>query len=126
MMATEGNQTVDLRIYDLCRNKLQLSEGDAAAVSLELQEFINEEKAQLQKARQEEDHSDRLDFEEFIEQRIEFLRRDIHNMHTEFSAELLQQPETNAHTTEVLQWMFTYFAFEMGGIIALILLLLKH
>lgn len=125
-MASEGNHKVDLRIYDLCRSKLQLSDIDAAAVSLELQEMINEDKLHWQQEQQKADQADRLDFEEFIEQRIEFLRRDLHNFHTTFSAELQQLPEAGVHSTEVLQWMFTYFAFQMGGIIALILLLLKR
>ena len=124
-MASEGNHQVDLRIYDLCRTKLQLSDIDAAAVSLELQEMLNEEKQSWQQDQQKAESADRLAFEEFIEQRIEFLRRDLHNFHTEFSAELGQIPEAGILSTEVLQWMFTYFAFQMGGIIALILLLLK-
>ncbi len=120
----EGKQKIDLRIYELCRAKLQLSDEDAVALSLELQGMLEEERAFLLKKYLEGERTERADFEAFIEQRIEFLRVDLHNMHTEFSAELRQTPSPG-HYTDILQWMFTYFAFLMGGLVAVILLLLK-
>ncbi len=123
-MSMEGNQTVDLRIYDLCRTRLNLAEGEAATLSKELQVLIEEERAILLKHYLEAERADRLDYEAFIEQRIEFLRKDVHNMHSEFSSKLQLSPGSGQYT-EMMQWMFTYFAFTMGGVIAVLLLLLK-
>jgi len=122
---SQGKQSVDLRIYDLCRNKLLLSEGDAATASLEIQEVINEEKEHLLQQQANADRSDRKDWEEFMEQRIDFLRSDFHTMHLELREQLHKHREPTGHQVEILQWMFTYFAFLMGGIIVMILLLLK-
>lgn len=124
-MSMESYQTVDLRIYDLCRTRLQLSEGDAATVSQELQGFLDEERATHLKAYLEADSAARRDFEDFIETRIEFIRKDIDHKHEHIASKLHKSGRPSAYFSDIMQWMFTYFAFMMGGIVAILLLLLK-
>ncbi|MBO9635658.1 MAG: hypothetical protein J7578_21320, partial [Chitinophagaceae bacterium] len=67
----------------------------------------------------------RRDFEDFIETRIEFIRKDIDHMYANLSWKLHKSGKSSAHFSDIMQWMFTYFAFMMGGIVAILLLLLK-
>ena len=120
----EENQTIDLRIYELCKNKLRLTESDATAVSKDLQALVEEERSILLKQYLDAERDHRKSFEEFLEIRVELLRQDVQNMHIDLAAELKSPPNINYHA-DILQWMFTYFAFLMGGLVAVLLLLLK-
>lgn len=125
-MKESTNQSFDYRVYDLCRTKLQLTEKEAATISLEMQDIFNEEKQSWSQDLTVTDIADRKDWEYLMETNLEMMRREMHLLNSQVLDSVSKRPEPPAPNAESLQWMFTYFAFQMGGIIAVILLLLKR
>lgn len=108
----ESNPMIDLRIHDLCKNKLKLGDSDAAILSKCVQIMFAEERELLLKHYTEIERKDRKEFEEVLDQRIGYM-----------SEREIKLPGVNS--ADIMQWMFTYFAFLMGGIVAILLILLK-
>lgn len=125
-MKENTNQSFDLRIYDLCRTRLQLPEEESTAISLEMQEILLAEKQSWSQNLLHTDMADRKDWEYLMETNLDHFRRDMYSLNSGLHEALKHRPEPPGPNVETLQWMFTYFAFQMGGIIAVILLLVKR
>ena len=117
----ESNSMIDLRIHDLCRNKLKLGDSDAAIMSKCVQLMFAEERDLLLKHYTEIERKDRKDFEEALDVRVGLMVEQVNNLHKD----MFEKKIPGVNNTDILQWMFTYFAFVMGGVVAILLILLK-
>ncbi|NML20362.1 hypothetical protein HHL16_05730 [Pseudoflavitalea sp. G-6-1-2] len=125
-MKETTNQPFDLRVFELCRSKLQLTEEQSALISHEMQDIVAAEKQSWSQDLLHEDIADRKDWEFLMETNLDQFRRDMFSLNTGLHEAIEQKPVPPSPNIETLQWMFTYFAFQMGGIIAVILLLVKR